>query len=144
MMFVGKTEHFTTRLLTEIASLCLATDSRNIISHSHSNLLLIWQLHSLDNNYVICNCEKLILKNIADILLSEKHKVHNRVHSMIPLSIKFYLKSIIYIYIFTHTDIYTYVMEGITSNLVVIAFEEKGLIRMENMLSLRKILLFLF
>lgn len=63
---------------------------------------------------------------------------------MIPLSVKFYLKSIIYIYIFTHTDIYTYVMEGITSNLVVIAFEEKGLIRMENMLSLRKILLFLF
>lgn len=63
---------------------------------------------------------------------------------MKPLSVKFYLKSIIYIYIFTHIDIYTYIMEGITSNLVVIAFEEKGLIRMEGMHSLRKILLFLF
>lgn len=67
---------------------------------------------------MICNCEKLILKKIADILLSEKYKVDNRVYSMISVCIKFYLKSIIYyigllcthIQIHTHTYAYTHTL----------------------------------
>lgn len=44
----------------------------------------------------------------------------------------------------THICIYTYIMEGVTSNLIVITFEEKGLGRIECIHKLEEGLAFSF
>lgn len=49
------------------------------------------------------------------------------------MHIKFYLKSFIHTYTLIHIDIHLYIMEWITSNLIVVTFKEKGFGRMEGM-----------